>query len=461
MPTIPINTYSKEDRMKGKLTAVFVTLLLLGSAALSQWSFVRAYTPFRSPRHPNDLWGAHGVVVDPSGKIWVAPYDVTDTVSIGPGTLQARRQIFVFNRDGSAASFSPIRSITVGSVTDSLNNDNSARGLSRDNAGNILYSSFNRVFKLNYTNGQGIARVDAHPGSITAAGSDNQGNVYVGRVAATGLPVKIFTPTLSFLANAIDSAYPGFSRTLLVSGDGTRIYHAIFDKKKIYVYRNDLGPGFGTYALVDSLAGGLQVESMTWQPRGGSNPVLWASSGSRNNPPDSQWTTRSWYGFNTTTKQVVDSIKWGATFPGNPSYDDTVVVSQSARPRGIAFTSTGDTAYVAMYLADSNSVKMFRKTTTSVNPVTDVLPSAFDLSQNYPNPFNPSTEIKFSVVKAGQTTLKVYDVLGREVATLVDENLNPGAYSTTFDASRFSSGTYIYTLTQNGQSVSKKMLLVR
>jgi hypothetical protein len=60
----------------------------------------------------------------------------------------------------------------------------------------------------------------------------------------------------------------------------------------------------------------------------------------------------------------------------------------------------------------------------------------YQLFQNYPNPFNPTTEIKFSLKSAGFTTLKVYDVLGKEVATLVSENLGQGVYSYTFDASK-------------------------
>ena len=85
----------------------------------------------------------------------------------------------------------------------------------------------------------------------------------------------------------------------------------------------------------------------------------------------------------------------------------------------------------------------------------------FELSQNYPNPFNPSTEIKFTLTKGGFTTLKVYNMLGQEVATLVNENLGVGAFKATFDASNLTSGTYLYRLTANGQSISKKMMLLK
>jgi hypothetical protein len=101
------------------------------------------------------------------------------------------------------------------------------------------------------------------------------------------------------------------------------------------------------------------------------------------------------------------------------------------------------------------------------NPLTSIpegkiLPQIFQLEQNYPNPFNPSTTIGFTLRESGPTTLKVYDMLGREVASLVNEHLEAGVYhQKMFDASRFASGIY-YARLQNGKSVQlKKMVLVK
>ncbi len=102
----------------------------------------------------------------------------------------------------------------------------------------------------------------------------------------------------------------------------------------------------------------------------------------------------------------------------------------------------------------------------------DAVPEGFALMQNYPNPFNPVTTIRFRVQGSGQVTLKVYDVLGREVRTLVNENLHAGSYEVTFDATGLASGVYFYRLTvvpstrrENGQPgefvATRKMLLVR
>jgi hypothetical protein len=89
------------------------------------------------------------------------------------------------------------------------------------------------------------------------------------------------------------------------------------------------------------------------------------------------------------------------------------------------------------------------------------LPSSFTLSQNYPNPFNPSTQIQFSIPQAGFVSLKVYDMLGREVATLVHQELTPSSYSITWNAANVASGVYLYRLDAGNYSVTKKMVLMK
>jgi hypothetical protein len=85
----------------------------------------------------------------------------------------------------------------------------------------------------------------------------------------------------------------------------------------------------------------------------------------------------------------------------------------------------------------------------------------YSLSQNFPNPFNPSTTINYALPKAGNVMLKVYDILGKEVATLVNNYKESGRYSVEFDASKFSSGMYIYKLTSDKFTEVKKMMLVK
>ncbi|MBK8549767.1 MAG: T9SS type A sorting domain-containing protein [Ignavibacteria bacterium] len=89
------------------------------------------------------------------------------------------------------------------------------------------------------------------------------------------------------------------------------------------------------------------------------------------------------------------------------------------------------------------------------------IPSSFKLSQNYPNPFNPSTKISFDIASAEIVTLRIYDVMGREVATLVNENLNPGRYNAVWNASGISSNIYFYKLSAGEFIETKQMMLVK
>ncbi len=84
-----------------------------------------------------------------------------------------------------------------------------------------------------------------------------------------------------------------------------------------------------------------------------------------------------------------------------------------------------------------------------------------ELTQNYPNPFNPTTQISYSIKSAGTVTLRVYDMLGKEVANLVNERKEPGNYSVTFNAADLPSGIYVYKLTANDFTATKKLLLVK
>ena len=98
---------------------------------------------------------------------------------------------------------------------------------------------------------------------------------------------------------------------------------------------------------------------------------------------------------------------------------------------------------------------------TSVDNEVAGSPGSFELRQNYPNPFNPSTSIDYSVPQKGHATLKVYDLLGNEVATLVNGELERGSYSAVWNAANSSSGVYFYRLTSGSYSATRKLILMR
>jgi len=104
---------------------------------------------------------------------------------------------------------------------------------------------------------------------------------------------------------------------------------------------------------------------------------------------------------------------------------------------------------------------LFEIVTTAIRNPDHQTPIAYMLSQNYPNPFNPKTNIGYEIGDVGYVSLKVYDLLGREVATLVDEEKSPGTYDVTWDAAEQPSGVYYYRLSLGGTSATRKMLLLR
>ena len=88
-------------------------------------------------------------------------------------------------------------------------------------------------------------------------------------------------------------------------------------------------------------------------------------------------------------------------------------------------------------------------------------PKSYSLEQNFPNPFNPSTTIKYSVAETGNTTIKVYNILGSEIATLLNEVKQPGNYELNFNAAELPSGTYFYSIESNNFRQVKKMILMK
>jgi len=98
---------------------------------------------------------------------------------------------------------------------------------------------------------------------------------------------------------------------------------------------------------------------------------------------------------------------------------------------------------------------------SDVVDITNIVPAEFRLSQNYPNPFNPSTKISYAIPVNAHVTLKVYDALGNEITTLVNEEKPAGTYKINFDASNLSSGVYFYTLTSGNFVEAKKMILMK
>ncbi|MBN8571374.1 MAG: T9SS type A sorting domain-containing protein, partial [Ignavibacteria bacterium] len=122
---------------------------------------------------------------------------------------------------------------------------------------------------------------------------------------------------------------------------------------------------------------------------------------------------------------------------------------------------SGNDLYGATYT--SSIVKAPLSSFIGIHQLSTELPDNFSLKQNYPNPFNPSTTINFSLKASGIVSLKVYDMRGTEIAELVNQKMNAGTFSFTFDASNYnlSSGVYFYKLQANEFEDVKRMVLVK
>ena len=148
------------------------------------------------------------------------------------------------------------------------------------------------------------------------------------------------------------------------------------------------------------------------------------------------------------------ALTWSGTIPDDVSHPgekmNSVFRTYRYAPDYAAFT--GKT------LTPGDFVEKYA---TDVDDAASQVPTSFELFQNYPNPFNPSTNFEFRVSSYGFVTLKVFDVLGREIATLVNEVRSPGIYTARWDASNVSAGVYFVRLTAGGSSQIRRAVLVK
>ncbi len=173
------------------------------------------------------------------------------------------------------------------------------------------------------------------------------------------------------------------------------------------------------------------------------------------------------YRFNLSSGLSFSVNKWVLSWPDSAylrARCDSLILIDNAHGR----------AHIDMFLTDSLvllgadtlylSFKIYKYGTAIVDGIADAkspTPSGFTLSENFPNPFNPSTSISYSVPVRSHVTMVIFNLLGQQVARLVDEEKMPGSYSVTWDASNVSSGVYYYRMMAGTFNEIKKMLLTR
>ncbi|MDP2036241.1 MAG: T9SS type A sorting domain-containing protein [Ignavibacteria bacterium] len=385
----------------GKGFSFDIATIKYNSAGVEQW-VVRYNSPANFDDYPNSL------VIDSQDNIYVvgqiraAPGVSFDYVTIKYNSSGQQQWLKTFNGTGSG--------------------DDKANSVAVDGAGNVFVTGISTIDKnASYLTDIVTIKYDAAgnevwksqydgPGKSTDGAVsiklDGAGNIYVFGSSNGGLSTQMDYATIKYNPEGAKIWEARYN----ASGGNTEEAHAmVIDAKgDIYVTGNSAGPTGRDYTTIKYNSSGVE-----------------------------QWVMR----YNGT---------------GN-AYDDALSIAvNSVGQVAITGSSPGATS------ATDYATVRYSQTTTDVESNKEI-PTGFELSQNFPNPFNPETIISYKVQAASNVSLKVYDVLGREVATLVNDYLQAGNYNSQFAIrnSKLSSGVYFYTLKANGFAATKKMILMK
>lgn len=468
-------------------------LLLLALAAAfpltasAQWTFDTVFPQDTLFTNGN---GLQGVAVDDDGTVFLQTFNTAaDSIDIG-GTLTGVIGLRIFNPDGTEVDASPYIYIdyadgvtprdTLGffSIVDGTGNvttdTRTGRGIRYCAAEDAVYiSQFDTIFKIDADTYEGLAKVNPFGGaSLGAVGVDANCNVTVQSVVAGGRAITQYDPDLQAVTGTVGIA-SNFTRTVFASPDGNTVLETAFENPYTVVYQRP--DEFSPYDSLGITLAGLRVEANAVNPSTG---YWWFSSGNPlngvNNFNDidpatgdtlrTYYTSQAFYAFDPAdlfdengdpvlNPTPVDSLLYND--PGSvPGGGDGIEVG---RPRGLSFTQDGNTAYVVLYNR-SGAVQRFVRGGTATEPGTF---ASGRLEQNRPNPFSGSTNIEFELDRASTVTLRVFDAMGREVATLADGPLSAGPHSFRFNANSLAAGVYVYALNVEGEVSSRRMLVVR
>ncbi len=240
-----------------------------------------------------------------------------------------------------------------------------------------------------------------------------------------------------------------------------------------YVWHTTNGGTNWSNQITDSSSGGFNamqfVDANNGWVVGGSGKIFHTTNGGTN------WTRITNTGNNSGHKAVF-FLNADVGWVGGRQYDENqgqgiILHTTDAGESWTIQNTPAQEGIFSIYFIDANNGWLtgdqgaLAKTTTggstSVRESGSSLPGHFDLMQNYPNPFNPSTVISYQLSTVSKVTLKVYDVLGREIETLVDERQSVGTHSVSFDASNVPSGVYFYQLQAGGAAQTKKLVVIK
>jgi len=282
--------------------------------------------------------------------------------------------------------------------------------VSREMYGVVTSGLSTQLYRISSTYGDALPVRTIPLGNIRAIAFANDGSLYGGSNTGRLYRINITTGDTTFVGAASGIVYAGFSFNPITGALWASVRPPIVNRDKIYKVNTTTG----AVTEVGSTGGGNITPDIAFDARG------------------------KLYGIKGTSTQI-----------------DTLIVIDTTTAFGTRIGSMGLAGIQALAMRTDSVGSL------DVRQVDSGIPATFALEQNYPNPFNPTTTIRFTLPVAGFTTLKVYDMLGREVRTLVNQHLDAGRYETTLDAAEWASGVYVYRLESSSFTASRKLLLLR
>jgi hypothetical protein len=460
-----------------RLLTVVLFVSLIASVAFAGWNFEETIFDFSRAdtaltMGTSSVTGEtyytgmdpHGIVVDANGNYWVATYGtVGDDFITASGDTAFYRPLRCFAPNGDI-----VHEITVFDLPDGgqdtlwsgSDHSGTGRGIAMDNDGNILYSSYACLYRFNYETGECTGKSFPMAASITDASQGSDGTVYFGHVGA-GNPVHMLDEDFEYIGDAIDTVHH-LSRSLEVvdNADGgfDMFYGTTWSSFGGMVLYHSEDPLFEAFESVDTL---MQLENPD-----GELDAPWASSVDLRPNGDVLVGSirKTWGGYYGSQWHVYDptdgSIEsFGVAAPDSAAANKDIYIAGGVNgPRGGFFLDNDNLVTVDFYMG---TVDRWSYDPTSIEDEVEVA-TTFELGQNYPNPFNPTTVIPFTLAKEANVTLRVYNMLGQEVATLMNNKMTAAGYhNVNFDASQLATGMYIYRLQAGDFHQTRRMMLVK